>query len=233
MHSNDSPSIGIAKPPSPPPPPPPAIKKDPNPIPVPKPPIVASTGPTGAFVVDLLIFSGSPFKDHWTYWVRSHANPDIGVLLHATGDVINGFVFEIKRRHDFRRTHNRPTTRIPLQWVNAKHFDEEAMFDRQRNDSIPVCAFEAGVYKVAAPGKSLNDVNDKARETFTRRVLLLKCPMLISEVPTAQDKSSKKITQRNSQTWIIESARQLAEEGIFTTTLPLISKPLNSKDSWK
>lgn len=146
----------------PPPPPPPVVKKATVPPTAPKAPSVDSKGPEGAFMVELLIYSGAPFKDHWAYWVRSHANPDVGVLLHATGDVRNGFSFEIKRRHDFRATGNLPTTRIPLQWVSASYFDENAMLDKQRKiDNVPVGGFEASVYKVKAPGKSLNTVSDK------------------------------------------------------------------------
>lgn len=34
---------------------------------VPKLPEVPAVGPTGAFMVELLIFNGYPFKDHWAY----------------------------------------------------------------------------------------------------------------------------------------------------------------------
>ncbi|RYO76717.1 hypothetical protein DL766_004165 [Monosporascus sp. MC13-8B] len=149
-------------PPPPAPPPPPAIKQAPAPPPGPKPPNVTGTGPAGAFLVELLIYNGAPFKDHWAYWVRSHNNPDIGVLIHATGDVKNGFKFEVKRSHDFQATGNRPTKRIPLQWVDARHFSEKAMFNggKRKVDYIPVCGFEASVHKIKAPGKTLNAVDD-------------------------------------------------------------------------
>ncbi|KAG9229470.1 hypothetical protein BJ875DRAFT_474749 [Amylocarpus encephaloides] len=177
----------------PPPPPPPAVKKAPTPPPSPQPPVVASTGSAGAFMVELLIYNGSPFKDHWAYWVRSHANPDIGVLIHATGDVKNGFNFEVKRSHDFHATGNRPTMRIPLQWVDAKYFNEKAMLNdgKRKIDNAPVCDFEASAYKIKAPGKTLNVANDKVT-------------------------SGKRITQRNCQTWIVKSADQLVEDHIFS-----------------
>ncbi|KAK1640657.1 hypothetical protein BDP81DRAFT_420474 [Colletotrichum phormii] len=149
----------------PPPPPPPVVKKAPTPPPAPKPPTVASKGPPGAFFVELLVYNGSPFKDHWAYFVCSHRNRDIGVLIHATGDVRNGFKFEIKRSHDFDATGNYPTTRIPLQWVNAQHFDEKAMLNHGRHkiDTVPVCGFEASVNKAKAPGKTLNSVDDMTK----------------------------------------------------------------------
>lgn len=101
--------------------------------------------------------------DHWAYWICSHHDPETGVLIHATGDVRNGFQFEIKRSHDFRATGNRPSKRIPLQWVDGKYFNEAAMFNHgiRKIDTLPVCAFEASLHKIEAPGKTLNTVDDK------------------------------------------------------------------------
>lgn len=122
----------------------------------PKPLVVAPKGPTGAFMVELLIYNGSPFNDHWAYWVRSQANRDIGVMIDAIGNVREGF--SIRRSHSFEP----PTKKIPLQWVDGKHFDEKAMLNhgKQKIDNALVCGFETSVYKVKAPGKSLNAVND-------------------------------------------------------------------------
>jgi len=119
-------------------------------------------------MVELLIFNGSPFKDHWGYWVRSHANPDIGVELHATGDVRNGFEFEIKRSYDLKKTCNQPTTRIPLQWVDAKYFDERAMLNDgvQKFYNVPVCDFERSAHKVKVPGKYLNSASNAVSQSW-------------------------------------------------------------------
>ncbi|KAE8311555.1 hypothetical protein BDV41DRAFT_565695 [Aspergillus transmontanensis] len=176
----------------PPPPPPPLIGKT-----APKPPSVASEGPAGAYLVELLIFNGWPFKDHWAYWVRSHSHPDIGVQLHATGDVRNGFVFQIKRNYDFHDKNSEcPSTRIPLQWIDGKFFDERAMMNNGvfTLDDVPICGFEASVYKVKAPEKSLNTVTETA---------------------IAEGQKGQKVNQRNCQTWIVESADQLVRDSIF------------------
>lgn len=150
---------------APPPPPPPSIaKKTPTPAVAPQPPAVAAIGPSGAFMIELLIFNGYPFKDHWAYWVRSHTNANIGVVIHATGDARNGFKLEFERSHAFRTTEDPPTKRIPLQWVNGQYFDERAMLNNEQYkvDNVPVCRFEASAYKVKAPQKSLNTTDDKA-----------------------------------------------------------------------
>lgn len=95
--------------------------------------------------------------------MRSHDDPDIGVLMHAAGDVRNGFKFEVKRSHDFRVTGTRPTKRIPLQWVGKEYFDVKAMFNcgKYKTDHMPACVFEASAHKVKAPEKTLKAVDDK------------------------------------------------------------------------
>ncbi|KAL1849448.1 hypothetical protein Plec18170_007354 [Paecilomyces lecythidis] len=183
---------------SPPPPPPQDItRKTDSSSSVSQPPPVSRIGPTGAFLVELLIYNGAPFKDHWAYYVGSHDEPDIGVKIHATGDVRNGFTFEIKRSENLRTSQDVPTKRIPLQWVDGKYFDEETMFNNgvYKVDDQPICGFEASAYKVKAPAKSLNAVD--ASDTQTSNI-------------------GKKIKQRDCQTWIVESAAQLAKDGVFS-----------------
>ncbi|KAK5993518.1 hypothetical protein PT974_06950 [Cladobotryum mycophilum] len=175
------------------PPPPPLLQpiaRTRTPPPRPEPPAVASTGPVGAFLVELLTYNGHPFKDHWAYFVRSHASPDIGVKIHATGSVANGFEFEVKRYHNLNDTTDVPTKRIPLQWIDAGYFDQDAMlnFGQAKIDNVPVCGFEASLYKVPAPEKTLNSAAT----------------------------SGRRITQRDCQTWIVESADQLVKDGILS-----------------
>ncbi|KAJ5994760.1 hypothetical protein N7481_001737 [Penicillium waksmanii] len=156
-------------------------------------PEIALPGPQGALMVVLLTYNGSPFKDHWAYFVESRENPQIGVMIQANGDVMNVFSVEIERSHDLRSADKQPTAKIPLQWVDEEHFDEKAMFDNGRHitDQIPRCRFEESVCKTKAPSKSLNAVN----ETST---------------------PGKNIVQRNCQTWIVESAEKLLKDNIFS-----------------
>ncbi|KAJ5815990.1 hypothetical protein N7447_008223 [Penicillium robsamsonii] len=154
---------------------------------------VSLTGPTKAFMVELLVWNGSPFKDHWAYYVRSHADPDIGVKIHATGNVRSGFEFEIKRSENLQTTDDIPSTRVPLQWVDEGYFDEKAMLNdgEYKVDNLPVCRFEKSVYEIQVPGKSLNTVSDGP-------------------------KPSRKVIQRDCQTWVVESADQLCRDNIFS-----------------
>ncbi|RAL01362.1 uncharacterized protein BO80DRAFT_424911 [Aspergillus ibericus CBS 121593] len=188
--------LGNARAAPPPPPPPMSTERDFTLPTSPQPPSVAATGPAGDFLVQLLIYNGHPFKDHWAYWVCSHTSPDYGVMIHATGDVRNGFKFEVKRGHDFLATQNPPSKRIPLQWVSGEYFDEAAMLNngQYKIDNNPVCRFEASAHKVKAPEKSLNTTDNKSLGASV----------------------GKKVTQRNCQTWIVESADQLVRDNMLS-----------------
>jgi hypothetical protein len=129
-------------PPPPPPPGPPPPPSGPSRASGPKPPVVASEGPPGAFLLELIVYNGAPFKDHWAFFVRSRTDPKMGVIIHAVGDVRNGFHHEIKRDQDITATRRRPK-RIPLMWVDAKYFDEEAYSGTMRNYPVPANRFEA------------------------------------------------------------------------------------------
>ncbi|KAI0808799.1 hypothetical protein GGR55DRAFT_650881 [Xylaria sp. FL0064] len=98
------------------PPPPPA--KGTIPVPaqpkVPYPPAIPTAGPPGAFKLELMVFNGAPFKDHWAFWIPSARHPDIGVAIHVVGDVRNGFTFEAKRSLNLQFTSNPPSRMIPL-----------------------------------------------------------------------------------------------------------------------
>ncbi|PYI09397.1 hypothetical protein BO78DRAFT_438000 [Aspergillus sclerotiicarbonarius CBS 121057] len=179
----------------PPPPPPSTIPTDSTSPPTLKPPNISPTPSPGPLLLELHIFNGHPFKDHWAYWIPSTTDPNIGVKIHATGDVRNGFIFEIKRSHDLRTSPDIPTKRVLLQWLDAQYVNEKEMFNDgvEKIDYSPLCGFEESAYRVKAPGKTLNSVSD-SREMGS---------------------VGRKIVQRDCQTWIVESAGQLVRDGIL------------------
>lgn len=145
-----------------PPPPPPPPQAAPIPSPIHPPPVVSPTGPPNAFLVELITFNGAPFKDHWAYWIHSPDSPDLGVQIHAAGDVYNGFKREARRSLDFRTAIPVPTKRTPLQWVDGRFFDERAMLNAGSfcDHYAPVTHFEISAWMVKPPGKTLNAVDD-------------------------------------------------------------------------
>lgn len=154
---NGSGAKGGAPPPPPPPPPPPAFPSGSRPKTPPK-LLVPNVGPRGALLLSLAIFNGRPFKDHWAYVVRRSNTDQKGIMIHAQGDVRNGFQFEIKRNIDFERTSRRPQL-VDLCWVDGAHFDQ-AMWNRgvyvTELPGRPRCNFETVLASVPAPGPSLN-----------------------------------------------------------------------------
>jgi hypothetical protein len=131
--------------------------------PPPPPPSITAPGPDGAFLVHLLLYNGAPFHDHWAYWIQSRQNPDIGVLVHAAGNVRVGFEFEIKRSYGGDEGEPPATKRVPLQWVNGEYISDSAMVTSgdEEVDQTPTCPFEEVVHKVEVPVKSLRSVNSE------------------------------------------------------------------------
>ncbi|KAJ5691253.1 hypothetical protein N7488_011988 [Penicillium malachiteum] len=154
-------------------------------------PIVPPKPDENEILVELLIFNGAPFKDHWAYWVCSRDDPLIGVKVHVIGDVRTGFEFQAKRSHSLHSSTNLPSKRVPLQWVSA-HFFDEAMFNNgfEKDDDMPIAPFEVTARLAEPPGKTLNTN--------------------ISEWPVR-----RRIIQRDCQTWVCESADKLVGGGIF------------------
>lgn len=117
---------------------------------VPKAPAVSPERPAGALLAELVIYNGSPFMDHWAYFIRSSTDPSVGVYINAAGDVRNGFEIEIERNYNFDLTSRAPPKRIPLQWIDARYIDERAMRDNgvPKLDNNPVCPFEENALRV-------------------------------------------------------------------------------------
>ncbi|KAF5246166.1 hypothetical protein FANTH_6933 [Fusarium anthophilum] len=173
---------------SPPPPPPSFRAPATDASSTPRAPAVPKSGPAGSLLLELIKHNGAPFNDHWAYFVRSSSSPSVGIVYEAIGDVRSGFQRQIRRNHDL--TSDPPSSRIPLQWIDAKFINEELMLHDQ--GPMPVCIFEESLCQVKVPEKTLNDTTE-------------------SEAP------KKRIVQRNCQTWIVESADQLVSDGILSS----------------
>ncbi|TGO37807.1 hypothetical protein BHYA_0088g00030 [Botrytis hyacinthi] len=197
QNTNHSPNTGTgsAPPPPPPPPPPPIFSKPFTPAKLPPTLSPLPLRPPNTFLIELLIYNGHPYKDHWAYFIRSPSHTSIGVRLHATGDVRNGFRFEIQQEYNLYTTEDIPTKRIPLQWVDGgKTLDEEGRGVDVGEDldvyRRTVCAFEKIVRKAEVPAKTLNSVVDETNP-------------------------SKRITQKDCQSWLVGAADHLVQDGIF------------------
>ena len=102
-----------------------------------------------------LIVYGSPlFPAHWTLWIPTEANPQIGTGVHATGDVVNGFQHEFKRNYNLSeedRAHRLfLLAQVEDQWVVDVPGDGSFSVDTTPTDGVETIALS-----VPAPGKSL------------------------------------------------------------------------------
>ncbi|KAK4039887.1 hypothetical protein C8A01DRAFT_16167 [Parachaetomium inaequale] len=145
-------------------------------------------------LVSLLMHNGWPFADHWEYFFVSPDDPEKGVVVLAAGDVRGGFWLEVKRGWHFDSLELQGRVRmVRLGWVAG-----EGVFEGERDgevlvEGVPRCEFERILFKVPAPEKTLRAVDSNQGEPGKRT----------------------RITQRNCQTWVVESAEQLVREGIF------------------
>jgi hypothetical protein len=129
-------------PPPPPPPPPPTSFQSPilskslklnDLTPFTRPPDV----PANARLVQLLIYNGWPFADHWEYFIPDHSytssdtgpvnvNPDVGTRIQAAGNVRDGFWLEVHRGRNLGCTRDGsrpPNGRVGLAWVKGELFE--------------------------------------------------------------------------------------------------------------
>lgn len=154
--------------PPPSPPPPPSFRTAPTPS-RPAPPVVSENPPVGTLLLELLIYSEAPFNDHWAYFIRSSSSPNTGVYIDAQGDVRNGFELQLNRDHDLSQDSPRPSSRIPLQWIESRPTDEQAILDGEdgMGDQLePLSEFERSVSNVKAPVKTLNTVRQTVCSTL-------------------------------------------------------------------
>jgi hypothetical protein len=143
--------------PPPPPPPPPSFRAPATDASsTPQAPVVPESDPARGLLLELIKHNGAPFNDHWAYFVRSSSSSSIGIVYEADGDVRSGFQRQIRRNHDL--TSDPPSTRIPLQWIDATFVKEELMLYDQ--GSMPMCIFEESLNKVKVPEKTLNDTRE-------------------------------------------------------------------------
>ncbi|KAF7865545.1 uncharacterized protein EAF02_009968 [Botrytis sinoallii] len=220
--TNHSPSTGTGSAPPPPPPPPPPIFSRPfTPAKLPPTPFPPPIGPPNTFLIELLTYNGHPYKDHWAYFIRSPSHPSIGVRLHATGDVRNGFRFEIQCSYNLYTTEDIPTKRIPLQWIDGGSILDAGGCGVDVSEDVDmyrrtVCAFEKSRY----PGKTLNSVED---ETFVFYPLSPKqltlnphhTSTILTHPGSPKTNPGKKITQKDCQSWLVGAADHLVQDGIF------------------
>jgi hypothetical protein len=102
----------------------------------------------------LIVYTSPLFPAHWTLWIPTEANPQIGKGIHATGDAANGFQHEFKRNYDLSEE-DRAYRLFLLAQVNDRWVVDVPGDGLFSVDTIPVDGVERIALSVPAPGKSL------------------------------------------------------------------------------
>ena len=146
----------------------------------------------------------------------------------------NGFRFEIQLDYNLYTTEDIPTKRISLQWVDGGKIPNEGLCEADVDMyNRAICSFEESVRRAEVPGKTLNSLGEEVRKIFSYSTLF-ECPMrFIFHPPSPQKNQStspplhlltypssknhlgKKIIQKDCQSWLVEAADHLVQDGIF------------------
>ncbi|KAI4591918.1 hypothetical protein KJ359_012104 [Pestalotiopsis sp. 9143b] len=93
----------------------------------------------------VLVYHEPLFAAHWSLWIPqidpSGREKHIGDRIHATGDRLNGFIYEYDRDYNVKEDDRHPS-RFPIASVPDEHLND----------------LDAACQKVPAPGPSLNKV---------------------------------------------------------------------------
>lgn len=105
-------------------------------------------------VIYLIVYNSLLFPAHWTLWIPTEANPQIGKGIHVTGDAVNRFQHEFKRNYDLSeedRAHRLfLLAQVDDRWIADVPADGSFSVDTTPADDVETIALS-----MPAPGKSL------------------------------------------------------------------------------
>ncbi|KAI1451420.1 hypothetical protein F4805DRAFT_103091 [Annulohypoxylon moriforme] len=102
----------------------------------------------------LLVYNSRLFPAHWSLWIPSPENPDVGKRIHAQGDVATGFELCFERNYDKGQTSRRHEI-LPLADVDSVHIIDTPGDGTRSTDQEPKDRLENIVLSVPTPGPSL------------------------------------------------------------------------------
>jgi hypothetical protein len=113
----------------------------------------------------LLVYNSPLFPAHWSLWIPSADNPDIGKRLHAIGDASAGFEIAFERNYDLT-TDTRHYQILPLARVLDSHLVDVEGNGDPSTDQIAHDHIEDVVLSVSAPGRSLVAASSQVSGVF-------------------------------------------------------------------
>lgn len=111
----------------------------------------------------LVVYHCHPFKNHMAFFFPSKEKPDVGTLLHASGDVFQGFALEITFGHDIKDGSTKPSV-YKLGEVDAKFLPQGSeSYERFNEEETPLEDFPSDLntmlqiaLSVPVPSKGLS-----------------------------------------------------------------------------
>jgi len=107
----------------------------------------------------LLVYPSPLFAAHWSLWIPSQSNPELGKVVHVTGAVSVGFILEFKRNYDIANT-GRGSTLILLAEVDDKYVADVPGDGAFSLDQNAVDDIERLALTFPPPTKSLTQASD-------------------------------------------------------------------------
>ncbi|EPQ58603.1 hypothetical protein GLOTRDRAFT_37345 [Gloeophyllum trabeum ATCC 11539] len=139
--------------------------------------------------IRLVVYHSCLFAAHWSFFVPSIRDANVGSRLHVTGDVRSGFQHAISRNYDLRQTARSHTTYLLADIDDQYVEDYPSVEDIPEAPVEPVCKLEEVVFSIPAPGPSLRRSSSGANVA--------------------------RVQQLNCQDWIKECVDVLVSQGIF------------------
>ncbi|KAI9706816.1 MAG: hypothetical protein M1820_004787 [Bogoriella megaspora] len=136
-------------------------------------------------ILNLIVYSSPLFNSHWAFWITSETNPRSGRVIHATGDLLNGFKFEIKRNYKLD-DESRAYQIVPLGEISGNVPEPEIPSEIGTEETVieisPRDRLERLMKEVPVPGPSLRGSHGDGRRGV--KIEVKDCQYWVHEVVT-------------------------------------------------
>ncbi|KAF2258102.1 hypothetical protein CC78DRAFT_479708 [Lojkania enalia] len=131
--------------------------------------------------VYLVVYNSPLFPAHWGLWIPHIDNPNIGKLIHASGDAANGFIISFERNYNLGSTSRRHQI-LPVDQVLDHHVVDVKGDGSRSRDQTAHDYLEEVALSIPAPGRSLVSA---ATQGPRQRVVIQNCQTWLRAVVAA------------------------------------------------
>ena len=153
-----------------------------------------------------IVYPSPLFPAHWSLFIPSKADPNVGKIIHAIEDALTGFQLEFKRGYDTVATSSRKTVLdlCTTDGVNVVDGPTE-----RSTDQTPIDNIESKAAIIPVPGKILRSANSAVSTDRNLLGVGSGWPLvMILQEPT-------RVEVKNCQTWLRMVVEALIHDHIF------------------